>query len=62
MPDYLFIDKRKYVLTEHASLVISEREIPIEWISRTISQPDKIEPDRDDPNVLHALSRIDEYG
>ncbi len=50
-----------YELTAHAARVIAEREIELAWIARTLAQPTWTDPD-DDPELLHALARIPEYG
>jgi Domain of unknown function (DUF4258) len=55
-------DDFSYDLTAHAAKVISEREIPNEWIARVLMHPLKTEPDRDDPELRHALATIAEYG
>jgi hypothetical protein len=51
-----------YALTFHAAKAISEREIPNEWIARGLMHPLKTEPDRNDPELRHALASIAEYG
>lgn len=51
-----------YGLTVHAAKVIAEREIPREWIVRVLDQPKRTEPDRDDPDLRHALASIPEHG
>lgn len=54
MPDYEF--------TEHAKQMIAEREIAIEWVERVLNNPVKIQQDKQDPTLRHALGRIKEYG
>jgi Domain of unknown function (DUF4258) len=49
-----------YELTAHARTVIAERSIKEEWIARVMLNPEKVEPDRDDPALQHALGRISE--
>lgn len=51
-----------YILTDHARARISERNIQLEWIERTISTPDLIELDSEDPTKRHAFKVIPEYG
>lgn len=51
-----------YTLTAHASRVITEREIPLEWVARVLGRPTKVEPDRHDPALRHALASIPEHG
>lgn len=52
----------EYTLSRHAEDVIREREIPIEWLSATLSQPSRVEADADDPELRHALRVIPEFG
>jgi hypothetical protein len=49
-----------FILTSHAHKVIFEREIKFEWISRVLSNPEKIELDEKDISVCHMLGRIPE--
>lgn len=51
-----------YVLSAHASTVISERGISTEWIERILESPQSIAADRTDAQIKHALGRIAEYG
>ncbi len=51
-----------YVLTAHATKVIAERGIPLAWIERALASPAKVENDRRDPTLRHALVRIPEHG
>lgn len=37
----------KYELTKHAQKVLDEREIPVEWVERTLSAPELVLPDPD---------------
>jgi hypothetical protein len=53
--------ERKYELTAHAAVVIAERGIDLEWIERTLAQPDRTETDRADPSLTHALRGIAEH-
>lgn len=52
----------KYVLSAHASTVISERAIRTEWIDRVLENPQRIASDGTDAEIKHALARITEYG
>lgn len=38
-----------------------EREISITWIKMTLANPEKIEVDKHDAQLTHALKRIPEY-
>ena len=49
-------------LTAHARTVIAERAIREEWLQRVFLYPEKVESDRDDPALQHALGRIPEHG
>jgi len=51
-----------YILTGHAAFVIAEREIRIEWVERVFARPERTQPDRSDPDLKHALGRIEEFG
>lgn len=51
-----------FTLSEHAEIAIRERGISLEWIERAMTSPARIEPDRDDPDALHALLVIPEHG
>jgi len=49
-----------YRLTAHAASVIAERQIPQEWVARVLGQPMRLEADRYDPTLRHALAAIPE--
>ncbi len=51
-----------FELTAHAATVIRERNIDLAWIGSALENPDRVEPDRYDPALMHALSRIGERG
>ncbi len=51
-----------YELSEHALIMIREREISIEWIEKVFYNPDITENDRNDTALLHALGKISEHG
>lgn len=50
-----------YTLSGHALTVHKERAIPLEWIARVVEHPERVEPDRTDPELQHALARILEH-
>ena len=52
----------KYILTRHAKDILGERAIPVEWLERTLNNPERIEPDRVDADLEHRLGRITEHG
>jgi hypothetical protein len=51
----------KYTLTKHAQKVLEEREIPIEWLERTLFTPELILPEPDDISVERCYRRIPEF-
>lgn len=52
----------KVELTKHARKVMDEREIPVEWMERTLSAPELVLPDPDDATVERRFRRIPECG
>ena len=48
----------RFLLTNHASVVLRERDIPVEWVRRVLTHPDLRLPDAEDPNLFHALAPI----
>jgi hypothetical protein len=42
--------------------VIAERNIAITWVVRVLETPERLERDRDDAALVHALARIRERG
>jgi hypothetical protein len=53
-------EKIHFELTAHAVTVMTERQIPVAWVERVLKGPERIEPDRVDPDLCHALGRIPE--
>ena len=51
-----------YELTDHAAHVVKERDIPLHWVKTVLENPQWLEPDREDPAILHALAQIAEFG
>ena len=52
-----------YELTEHARESMRKRSVIQEsWLEQALSQPQRIEPDKVDPELEHRLVRIGEYG
>jgi hypothetical protein len=49
-----------YELTAHASTVLEERGIRLDWLERVLVSPERTEPDRADPALRHAIGRIAE--
>jgi hypothetical protein len=52
----------KFELTKHAKKVLAEREIPLEWMERTLVEPELRQPDPDDVAVERRFRRIPEFG
>jgi hypothetical protein len=52
----------KFELTKHARKVLAEREIPMEWVERTLAAPELSSPDPDDATVERRFRRIPEFG
>jgi hypothetical protein len=50
------------VYTRHAEEMLVERRLSRSWVERTLTNPDKLEPDPKRPNVLRAYRRIPERG
>ena len=49
-------------LTAHAATVIADREIDVAWLERALTRPERVETDRFNPSLEHALVRIPERG
>jgi hypothetical protein len=50
-----------YTLTEHARKVLTERQIPLEWLERVLHQPDLREPDPNDASLERRYRPITEF-
>lgn len=51
-----------YELTKHAHKVLEERGIQIEWMERTLSEPECVLPDLEDATVERYFRCIPEFG
>jgi len=51
----------KYELSNHARRAVAERQIPIEWIERTLQAPELIVPDTNDATIERCFRRIPEF-
>ena len=51
-----------YELTLHVKVALAEREIPVEWMERTLTTPELCLPDPDDATVERRYCRIPEHG
>jgi len=50
----------RFLLTNHASVILRERDIPVEWVRRVLTHARLRLPDAEDPDLLHALAPIAE--
>ena len=51
-----------YTLMMYAAFVLAERAISLAWVTRILQQPERTEPDRADPALVHVLGRVAECG
>ena len=51
-----------YEMTQHARKVLAERGIEVEWMRRTLEDPEWAEPDAHDPAVERRFRAIPEFG
>jgi uncharacterized DUF497 family protein len=51
-----------YHLTEHARDALQKRGIQLQWVERTLSDPEWTENDIIDTELEHRLQRIKEFG
>jgi len=51
-----------YELTKHAQEALEEREIPVEWLERTLAAPELVLTDPEDATVERRFRRIPECG
>jgi hypothetical protein len=49
-----------FILTDHAKRRCARRRIQIEWIERALERPARLESDREDQTLLHALYQVPE--
>ncbi len=49
-------------LTKHAKKALEERGIQIEWLERTLSEPECVLPDPEDATVKRYFRHIPEFG
>jgi len=52
----------KFDLTNHARRALAEREIPIEWVERTLNGPELSLPDPNNAMIERRFRRIPEFG
>jgi len=52
----------QFTLTSHAQTVIQARNIPMQWVAVSLSEPARTHPDPEDPTATHVLRVIAEYG
>jgi hypothetical protein len=49
-------------LTDHGRKRCLQRKIELDWITKTLTYPARIESDKEDPDLTHALQIIPERG
>ena len=49
-----------FTVTAHAGVVLQARGIEREWVARALDAPSRVETDREDPSLRHALVAIAE--
>jgi len=49
-----------WTLTAHAAVVLQARGIEREWVAKALDAPLRVEADREDPSLRHALAAIAE--
>ena len=52
----------KYELTIHAKKALTERDISVDWLERTLTAPELVLPDPDDAQVERRYRKIPEFG
>ena len=52
----------KYELTQHASNVLKERGIAVEWMERVLAKPRLMQPSLSDPDLMMRFDTIAEFG
>ena len=50
-----------YELTQHARDVLEERHIPVEWLERTLREPELKHPDPTDATLERRYRKIPEH-
>ena len=50
----------RFTISAHAAVTIAERKIEHAWIEHVLTQPERTENDKTDPELRHALGRIAE--
>jgi uncharacterized DUF497 family protein len=51
-----------YILTQHARDAMAKRGVTVEWLERTLTCAQRIEPDSTDASLEHRLAVIPEHG
>lgn len=49
-------------LTKHAALTTAERELPLEWIVRTVENPEWTNADPENPALTRSYRTVQEAG
>jgi Domain of unknown function (DUF4258) len=51
-----------YELTQHARIVVAERQIQVAWVERALSAPNRVDPSASDPALESRFVCIPEFG
>ena len=51
-----------YELTQHARKVLEERGIAVDWMERTLAEPEEVSPDPGDVEIQRFFRAIPEFG
>jgi hypothetical protein len=60
-PQRGLMDDFPYELSIHAQERVNQREIELQWIKRVLEQPTRIEADKKDSELTHALGIVPEF-
>ena len=51
-----------FSISQHAVRRMMQRGVSLTHVARTLRHPDRVEPDRDDPGLMHAVKRFHRPG
>lgn len=52
----------EYRISDHAAKRMKQRRVLPEWVTAALENPDSIENDQEDPNLVHARKAIPDRG
>ena len=59
----LIVDETiSFSVSAHARRRMIQRGVNVSWVRRTLQHPDMIQPDREDPELTHAVKRFFRHG